>query len=715
MSDFFEKDEVTKGYDPALAGRMVRYMKPYLGLVVASMVALAVSTGTELLMPVLVQRTVDEAIVVSYVRADRDAAASSELEPLAISDADPAIGHWVYLKERRLSGLSRAERDDLSARGLLDLEGRYLVDLSGANAGRDRVLSERAELFEREGELASIKVAELRALPGADAKALRAMDTSRLRANMLVYLGLLAFSLAATFAQTFASSLVGQKVMKDLRMELFGKTSRQSLAFLSKHPVGRLVTRLTSDVETINQFFTDVLAAFAKDFSVMAGVLVTLVLLDWKLGLVTALTLPPVAVATSISRRMARDAFRKQRQWLSKVNAYIAEHLSGVAVVRLFAREKASVAEFEKHDRELLKASLGEMYVFATFRPLVEFFASTSIAVILWYGSSLHSSHAISLGTLIAFVNLIRMFYNPVTDISEKYTLLQSAMAGGERVFALLDADERIPDRGTRRLPSPLRGRIEFDHVWFAYKEGEWVLKNLSFTVEPGEMVAIVGYTGAGKTTIAMLLARMWDVQKGEIRIDGVPIKDVPLAELRRAVQPVAQDVFLFSGSIADNVELHGGLGREAVEKAARVVHAAPFIEALPKGYDADLSEGATNISTGQRQLVSFARVVAHDPSIVVLDEATSSVDTETEKLLQKGLSELLSGRTSVVIAHRLSTIRHAHRILVLAAGRLVEEGRHDDLVVRGGVYYNLYRLQYGREIVDDNGARANGTEEAEA
>ncbi|MBN1242518.1 MAG: ABC transporter ATP-binding protein [Spirochaetales bacterium] len=715
MSDFFEKDEVTKVYDPALAARMVRYMKPYFGLVAASLLALAVSTGTELLMPVLVQRTVDEAIVVSYVRAARDMAASPELAALELTGEDPAIGEWIYLRERRLSGLSRTERDALVARGVLDIESRYLVSLAGPDTDRARVLAERAELFESEGDLAAIKLSELRELPPADARALRAKDSSRIKSNMFVYLALLAASLAATFAQTFASSLVGQKVMKDLRMELFGKTARQSLAFLSKHPVGRLVTRLTSDVETINQFFTDVLAAFAKDFSVMAGVLVTLVLLDWKLGLVTALTLPPVAVATSISRRMARDAFRKQRQWLSKVNAYIAEHLSGVAVVRLFAREKASVAEFEKHDRELLKASLGEMYVFATFRPLVEFFASTSIAVILWYGSSLHASHAISLGTLIAFVNLIRMFYNPVTDISEKYTLLQSAMAGGERVFALLDADERIPDEGTRHLPRPFRGRIEFDHVWFAYKEGEWVLKDLSFTVEPGEMVAIVGYTGAGKTTIAMLLSRMWDVQKGEIRIDGVPIRDIPLDELRRAVQPVAQDVFLFSGSIADNIRLHGELAAAEVEKAARVVHAAPFIGKLPKGYDTDLSEGATNISTGQRQLVSFARVVAHDPSIVVLDEATSSVDTETEKLLQKGLSELLSGRTSVVIAHRLSTIRHAHRILVLASGRLVEEGRHDALVARGGVYYNLYRLQYGREIVDDNGGRPAGAEGASA
>lgn len=307
-------------------------------------------------------------------------------------------------------------------------------------------------------------------------------------------------------------------------------------------------------------------------------------------------------------------------------------------------------------------------------------------------------THLLSLGTLIAFVNLVGMFYSPIQDISEKYTLLQSAMAGGERVFKLLDADETIPDAPKVALPSALRGHIEFDHVRFAYKPGEPVLRDLSFNVEPGEMVAIVGYTGAGKTTVANLITRLWDVQGGEIRIDGIPVRDLPLAGLRRSVQPVLQDVFLFSGTIDRNIRLGDGVSEERMRLAARAVHADEFIEALPKAYETELAEGGSNLSGGQRQLLSFARVLAHDPSVIILDEATSAVDTETEAMIQRGLEGLLAGRTSIVIAHRLSTIRNADRIVVLSGGRVAEEGRHEELLARRGLYWNLYRLQYGGE-----------------
>lgn len=490
--------------------------------------------------------------------------------------------------------------------------------------------------------------------------------------------------------------------MVDLRMDLFRKTSRQSLAFLSRQPVGRMVTRLTGDVETINEFFTSVVVSFIKDASVMTGAIVVLFVMSPRLGLVAIATLPPVLVATGISRRKARDAFRRQRTWLSRVNAFIAEHIAGVAVVKLFGREHASSQTFEGHDRELMKANLGEMYVFATFRPLIEFLSSVSTAIVLWFGAGLHQRGLITLGALIAFVNLIRMFYSPLQDISEKYTILQSAMAGGERVFALLDADERIPDDGQASLPGMVRGRIEFDHVWFAYKGDQWVIRDLSFVVEPGQTVAIVGYTGAGKSTVAALLARLWDPQRGEIRLDGVPIRDMPLASLRSSIRPVMQDVFLFSGTIASNIDLGLGLERPAIEAAAKAVQAHRFIEKIPRGYDALLGEGASTLSSGQRQLLSFARVVAHDPSIVVLDEATSSVDTETEGLLQSGLAALMRGRTTVAIAHRLSTIRHADRILVLADGCLVESGDHDSLIDQHGIYYTLYRLQYEQEAVEE-------------
>ncbi len=323
-------------------------------------------------------------------------------------------------------------------------------------------------------------------------------------------------------------------------------------------------------------------------------------------------------------------------------------------------------------------------------------------AVVIYFGASLVGVRLLSLGTMIAFVNLVRMFYSPVMDISEKYTLLQSAMAGGERVFGLLDETDERSDAPGADKKLDLRGHIEFDRVWFAYKGEEWVLRDLSFTVSPGESVAIVGYTGAGKTTIANLLTRLWEVQRGGIRVDGRGISELPLGGLRRAIQPVLQDVFLFSGTIEENIRLGTEVSEERMRLAARAVHADEFIERMEAGYASKLSEGATNISQGQRQLISFARVLAHDPAIVILDEATSSVDTETERMIQAGLDALLAGRTSVVIAHRLSTIRNASRILVLAGGHIVEEGAHDELVARRGLYWNLYRLQYGGGAEDD-------------
>jgi ATP-binding cassette subfamily B protein len=416
-------------------------------------------------------------------------------------------------------------------------------------------------------------------------------------------------------------------------------------------------------------------------------------ILSPRLALCAIITLPPVVLATLISRVKARDAFRRQRTASSRVYAYLAERLAGIQVVQLFRREKKSGREFAERNRELLDANLGEMYVFATFRPVVEWFATFTAAVVIVLGSKMILSLSISLGVLIAFINLVQMFYGPVTDIAEKYTLLQSAMAGGERVFTLMDTDDRIPDEGKK--PIALRGHVDFDNVRFAYKKGEDVLRGLSFTIKPGEMAAIVGYTGAGKTTIINVLSRLWDVDSGEIRLDGIPVKDIPLDDLRRAVLPVLQDVFLFSGTVSENISLGLELSEEQIVEAAKAVHAHEFISRLPEGYQTILSEGATNISSGQRQLISFARVIAHNPQVVILDEATSSIDTETEHLIQLGIKRVLSGRTSFVIAHRLSTIRNADRIMVISGGALAEAGTHDELIAHNGLYAGLYKLQY--------------------
>jgi len=700
MPEFFETDEIVKSYDGTIVRRIFAYVKPYRLLLVASALTLALSTAGELVLPILVQKTVDEALVVSWAALDSTVVSDQRLRGLDIPDDAPLADGRLFIREGTVASLSLRDKQSLEADGILD-PGPYYLTAAGDGSHLPAHVS-RALGSDGGPELSDgwfiAPSAYVRSLSPEDAKALRVADRRIVSGYGWMLLAVLVVVLVSTFAQTWTTSLIGQNVMKDLRMDLFRRTSRQSLAFLSKQPVGRLVTRLTGDVETINEFFTSVVVSFIKDASVMAGALVVLFAMSPRLGLVTLATLPPVLFATGISRRKARDAFRRQRTWLSKVNAFIAEHIAGVAVVKLFGRERSVADSFDGKDAELMKANLGEMMVFATFRPLIEFFSSVSTAVVLWFGAGLHDKGLITLGALIAFVNLIRMFYSPLQDISEKYTILQSAMAGGERVFKLLDADERIPDDPSAMMASPVRGRIEFDHVWFAYKDDEWVIRDLSFVVEPGETVAIVGYTGAGKSTVGSLLARLWDPQKGEIRLDGVPIRQLPLASLRAAIRPVMQDVFLFSGTVAGNIDLGLGLDRAAVENAARAVRADGFIEHLDGGYDAKLGEGAATLSSGQRQLLSFARVVAHEPSIVVLDEATSSVDTETERLLQEGLSELMRGRTTVAIAHRLSTIRHADRILVLADGRLAESGDHDSLIVKGGIYYNLYRLQYDAE-----------------
>jgi ATP-binding cassette subfamily B protein len=557
----------------------------------------------------------------------------------------------------------------------------------------------------------------LYSLPLEEIREIRRGDISYIiRAAVFLFITLI-FVFVFTFVQTWSATLIGQRVMKDMRLELFRKTASQSTAFLSRHPVGRIVTRLTGDVETINEFFTSVLVAFLKDLSVMAGVLITLFILSPRLAAAVFVTMPPVAVVTAVSRIKARDAFRRQRTASSRVNSYLSERLSGVQVVQLFLQERKSAGEFGERNRELMQANLGEMYVFATFRPIIEFLSTVTTATLIVAGSAMVLGLSLSLGVLIAFINLVSMFYAPMTDMAEKYTLLQSAMAGGERVFKLLDTEAYIIDGGKESVEGRVRGRIEFEDVHFSYTAdnggaartgtsariqsggapGE-VLKGLSFTVESGEMTAIVGYTGAGKTTIINVLTRLWDIDSGVIRLDGIPIQHIPLPELRRSLLPVLQDVFLFSGTVADNISLGLDLSETEVEAAARAVHAHEFISRLPQGYRTLLSEGASNISSGQRQLISFARVIAHDPAVVILDEATSSIDTETEGLIQMGIRRVLAGRTSIVIAHRLSTIRCADRILVLSGGRVAEEGKHRELMDRNGLYAGLYRLQYEKE-----------------
>ncbi|MDR2048477.1 MAG: ABC transporter ATP-binding protein/permease, partial [Treponema sp.] len=702
MSEYFETEEVVKEYDSKISGRILSYLKPYKFLTAVVLAALVFSTGGELLFPVLQQRLIDRAIMARFLplrpkAGGRSGVLGAEAEKVLreFESVKGAIRIKDYLfipQDQNIRFSSKTEKE-LRGAGVLE-DGQWYAFTISEQARPVVEKYGKQDLFIWENGAGAIRSGDMEKLSADERRVIRNGDLSLISRTALILFAVLALVFVFTFIETIVSVLIGQKVMKDIRLELFKKTSGQSTDFLSRNPVGRIVTRLTGDVETINEFFTNVLIAFIKDLSVMTGALVTLFILSPKLAAVVLVTLPPVLLVTALSRIKARDAFRQQRVSSSKVNSYLSERLSGVQVVQLFLGEKKSRKEFGERNGEFLKANLAEMYVYAIFRPIIDFLSVLTTAVVIAVGANFVLNLSLSLGVLVAFINLVGLFYSPVMDIAEKYTLLQSAMAGGERVFALLDTDERIPDTGTRNIEEPgrgvkslVRGRVEFKDVSFSYKDGEEVLKHLSFTVEPGEMAAIVGYTGAGKTTIINVLTRLWDIQGGSIALDGIPVTEIPLRQLRRAILPVLQEVFLFSGTVADNISLGLPLRETDIVAAARAVHADEFISRLPDGYNTKLSEGAANISSGQRQLISFARVVAHNPAMVILDEATSSIDTETEYLIQLGIQKVLAGRTSIVIAHRLSTIRHAERILVLSGGRLVEQGRHDELVNAGGRY----------------------------
>lgn len=707
MSDQYrEDDKIIAGYDPEIIKRLFSFLRSHRLPFAVALFALIVTSAAELGMPVIVQRGVDQNLITNYVRipadvaeeADEDsgtAALNAALQKLRekVNFSDqPAIGEYYYILDSNLTFLSRVERDSLEEAGLLSRKQYYIFPLDEKTT---RVVESRPALFSTGEQYGSILRSDLSRLDREELRELRHTDIEGIKTKIGFFFVLLGAILIFMFLELVLMALTGQGIMKDLRTKLYHHIINQSLRFLNTKPVGTLVTRLTNDVETINELFTQVLANLLKNVVMMIGVIVTLFLIDPLLAGVTMLTLPPVVIVTTIFRKRARDAFRNVRRWVSRVNGFLSEHISGMPVVQMFVQEKRTNREFDEKNTALMKANLGEMYVFAVFRPLIDLLSSVSIAVIIYFGAFFLLNGVVSLGVLVAFIDLIRRFYRQLMQISERFVIVQSALAGSERVFSLLDEDDRIPQRGDKQLPRPLTGEVVFDKVWFSYKEDQPVIKDLSFRVNSGETVAIVGYTGAGKTTIASLLARLWDIDSGSITVDGADIREVPLADLREEIQTIQQDVFLFRDTIEENIRLGADITQEQIEAAAKAVQAHRFVTAMPEGYKTMLDENASNISTGQRQLLSFARVIAHDPRIIILDEATSSIDTETEKLIQEALQVVLEGRTSLVIAHRLSTIKNADRILVLSGGRLVEEGNHSELIAERGLYYNLYKLQY--------------------
>lgn len=693
MSDFFEQEEILKSYDSRIMRRILGYLKPYLLFFILAIVALLVATVGELMLPVIIQRAVDNQILPYRRGVVLSELESEQIERLGEIDRDFLIDGVLYVPLSGLADFSTSEKERMRDEGAL-LDANFLV-YETTGEGVAGVVDEYPDLFSTGAGTVAITQENLNRMDRDSIRTLRHEDYAGLSQYVRILLVVLVGVFIFTFSQVYLEAYVSQMVMKDLRSELFEHTLGLSVRYLDRNPVGRLVSRVTNDVETINEMFTDVLTAVMKDFSTMLGVTVALFLLNPTLALVTVATLPPVFIITAIFRARVRNAFRAVRLAISRLNAFLSEHISGMRIVQLFVQEKRVAGEFDERNSAVLNGSLAEMRLFAIFRPLMDLLSTTSVAVVIYFGAYFLLRDVVSLGVLIAFLNLIRRFYQPVMDLSEKYNILQSAMAGAERMFNLLDADDRVSEPAEPVTPEKTAGRIEFDRVGFAYKPGEPVLRDLSFTIEPGETVAIVGYTGAGKTTITSVLTRLWEIQEGTIRLDGTDICRIHTKDLRQRVQSVLQDVFLFSGTILDNIRLGDEIPVERVRRAIDHVQANTFIDRLPKGLDTELTERGGNLSTGQRQLLSFARALAHNPDVLILDEATGNIDTETEQLIQDALLKLLEGRTSIVIAHRLSTIRNADRIIVLHNGRLFESGTHDELMARKGMYHTLYQMQF--------------------
>ena len=535
-------------------------------------------------------------------------------------------------------------------------------------------------------------------------------DLSGLNLIALGFLGILVGSFVFEFLQTYILQYVGQRIMFDMRMQIYGHLQRVDIQYYDRNPVGRLMTRVTTDVDVLNDLFAAGVVSVFGDVFTLLGIMVVLLTMSWKLALVAFSVLPLIVFVTQWFRRHVRESYRRVRLWIAKINAFLQENISGMATVQLFRREAENFARFDAIDRGHRDANIQSIFYYAVFYPAIEVTSALALALIIWYGGGQVLSGVLTLGSLVAFIQYSQRFFRPISDISEKFNLLQAAMASSERIFTLLDTPATIvspPEAGSSGarprvgLATPTRpehaeaGHLRFDHVWFAYSGEDFVLRDVSFEVKPGQRVGVVGATGAGKSTLINLLMRFYDVSRGRILVDGVDIREMELGRLRALFSLVLQDVQLFSGTIATNIRLGSTLSDDDVRRAADAVHAGAFIGRLPNGLASEVGERGANLSVGQKQLLSFARALAFDPRILILDEATSSVDTETELLIRDALKVLMAGRTTIAVAHRLSTIQDMDRIMVFHKGELRESGAHQELLGQRGLYYRLYQLQY--------------------
>jgi len=674
----WEEEQLGKAFDLRLLRRLLRYARPYWKLFAFALLLSGGISVIELVLPYITKIAVDEALVPQWVEVRAELPAG--VEALSLGD-----GRYLV----RDKDLPADLREELERRG--ELGGRWL--LISAQAPEAEVALRHPELFLVTPKGYAIPEEGLKNLARDEVWRLRTPQYRLLGLLALVFLGFLLLRFGLTYGQVYTLQYAGQRIMFDMRREIFGHLLRLPMGILDREPVGRLVTRATNDVAAINEMYTRALVNLIQDFFMMLGVLAVMFRMNAKLTLYLLAFAPVIGGLAFWFRSKARAAYREARKVLAQLNAYLAESLSGMAVIQLFRQELRALKRFQEINREFFRAQMRTIMAFGLFQPAVAVMQNIALAFLIWYGGRGVLAGVFTLGGLIAFTSYLRILFQPLVRFSEEYNVLQAAMAAAERIFLFLD----LPKEPSGKKPVPsLRGEIEFRDVWFAYNDEDWVLRGVSFRVRPGEKVAIVGPTGAGKTTIISLILGFYRPQRGQILIDGVPLEELDLREYRRHLALVPQDVFLFTGNVWDNIRMwNGGLTPKEAERAAELVGVHEYILRLPEGYATDVKERGMRISVGERQLLSLARAVAADPKLVILDEATANVDSHTEALVQEALERLMAGRTTLAIAHRLSTIRNADRVLVIHDGKLVEEGTVEELLAKKGLFWALWQLQF--------------------
>ncbi len=694
---YMEEGPLGKPYNFRLLRRLAQYAIPYkkviaLGLLLSILVTLLDLTG-----PYLSKVAIDRYILSSWhtvhlsamTRTDqRDFMRTRGLKLERSEDRS-----YGLISHEDIKKIDPAHLHHFREKGIIS-QDRYYKIWPEAQDTRRFIDSGGPLLRMTDGSLA-VPIEALDRLDTGQILKIRERDLKGLAMMGLLLIAILLVSFGLGYAEYYVLELTGQKIMQDIRLQLFDRMQSQALSFFDRHPVGRLVTRVTNDVENLNEMFKSVVITVFKDIFILVGILAVLLYLNWRLALVSFVILPFIFGLTLLFSHLAREAFRELRAKVAKMNAFMQERLAGMKIIQLFARESFQMGGFAKINHENYLAGMKQIRVFAVFMPIMELLSSVAVGLIIWHGGGEVIGEQLTLGSLVAFISYIQMFFKPIRDISEKYNIMQSAMASTERILEFMDHREEIPEPAEPVRPSHVEGNIQFKEISFSYNKDHPVLHDVSFEVKPGEMVAIVGATGAGKTTVVNLIERFYDPDKGAIYLDGVDIRKWSKRELRSQIGLVMQDVFIFAGSLKENISLgRDEVGRQVMERALTQANADRFIQRLPNGLDQEMSEGGSTLSAGERQLLSFGRALAYGPKVLILDEATSSVDPETERLIQEAISRITETRTTLVVAHRLSTIRKADRILVMHRGRIREQGTHEELMALGGIYYKLNRFR---------------------